>query len=691
MGPAGLPYVSSRYIIEAIIGHGGMGTVYRALDRMTGDRVALKRVNVPKEHLRFASSAGNIDLRLALAQEFRVLASLRHPHIISVLDYGFDETRQPYFTMELLENAQNIIEAGQDQPFTLQVRLLVQFLQALAYLHRRGVVHRDLKPDNVLVIDHEVRVLDFGLAVAREYVSADSAGAAGTLAYMAPESLAGMPATPASDLYAFGVLAYEMVAGRHPFDVTNIPMLIESIMIHEPDYGLVPGEERFIQLLKELLAKNPAERSSDANALVAAMIDITKRPELLNSPTVRDSFLQGAKFVGREREMEQLVAALDRAVAGRQGSSWLIAGESGVGKTRLLEELRAQALITGALVMRGQATQEGRAPYHVWRPVIKRLILQSQLTDMQAALLKLLVPDIDALLNREIPILPEHGLLESELVALVEDMFRQQTQPIVLLLEDLHWGAESLVILRRLSQVAPSLPLLIVGSYREEERPNLIDEVLYMRHMRLERLKLGEIADLTASMLGEQAGRQGEILELLQRETEGNIYFMVEVVRALAEEAGQLSAIASHSLPAHVISGGIQSVVMRRLDRVPEEALPLLRLAAIQGRELDIPVLLALHSQENFDEWLLTCEMAIILEIIDGRWQFAHDKLREGIISQLTPEERHEHHRLIAEAIENCYPDDNSRYNLLHYHYKEAGDETRATHYASLAREHQAH
>ena len=196
-----IPFIGSRYQLEAELGRGGMGAVYRALDRLTGDEVALKRVMTPAEKLQFASrlsgdsaASGSTNLRVALAQEFHTLASLRHPNIIRVLDYGFDAERQPYLTMDLLHEPRSLLDAGQDQPLAVKINLLVQMLQALAYLHRRAVIHRDLKPDNVAVVVENgalhVLVLDFGLALTTDLAS-KTASLAGTLAYMAPEVLQG--------------------------------------------------------------------------------------------------------------------------------------------------------------------------------------------------------------------------------------------------------------------------------------------------------------------------------------------------------------------------------------------------------------------------------------------------------------------------------------------------------------------
>jgi serine/threonine protein kinase len=199
------------------------------------------------------------------------LATLRHPHIINVLDYGFDDQRQPYFTLELLENAETILEATQEQPLVAQVQLLVQLLQALAYLHRRGVLHRDLKPGNVLVVYSQVKLLDFGLATMHD-AAADKSG---TLAYMAPEILSGEQANEATDLYGVGMIAYELFAGRYPFDTQDLNKLSDDIMHTTPDLSSGAVDQKVKPILERLLARprqlRPERATSKPRSLSGAM------------------------------------------------------------------------------------------------------------------------------------------------------------------------------------------------------------------------------------------------------------------------------------------------------------------------------------------------------------------------------------------------------------------------------------
>ena len=202
-----------RYRLIAPLGAGSMGAVYRAHDRLTGQEVALKqrpacrRSADPDEAEARAAGAGarvphaGRPAPPAHHQRARLRLRRRAP---AVLHHGAARGR-----------AATSCEAGRDLPLAEQLGLLLQALEALAYLHRRGVLHHDLKPDNMLVADGRVRLLDFGLAVLASQQRDDDAF--GTLQYLAPEVLDGQPYTEAADLYSLGVIAYELLVGRHPF------------------------------------------------------------------------------------------------------------------------------------------------------------------------------------------------------------------------------------------------------------------------------------------------------------------------------------------------------------------------------------------------------------------------------------------------------------------------------------------
>jgi eukaryotic-like serine/threonine-protein kinase len=679
-----LVLIGSRYQLQAQIGVGGMGVVYRALDRLTGQLVALKYVTAESGDIQFASKSDHTDFHLSLAQEFRALAGLRHPNIVSVLDYGFADfgfdQRQPYFTMQLVEGAKSITEYGEDLATGEKVRLLVETLQALAYLHRRGTIHRDMKPANVLVrVDGVVKVMDFGLALYESRSSTDiHKGIVGTMAYMAPELFMDERASITSDLFSMGVIAYELFTGRYPFEGKNAGLLLYNIMNATPDTSML--DARLSTVLQTLMAKNPAERYASAEAAMIALCNATGQPVPDESPLLRESVLQAAKFVGREHELSLLVNALNQMTAtGEQtqppdGCAWLIGGESGVGKTRLLEELRARALVKGAMVLRGQAVEVAGQPYQLWRDPIRRLVLSTPLSLLEAGILKEIVPDISALLEEEIPDAPaiEGSARQQRLILTMLDVFKRQEEPIVLLLEDLQWSMGSLEPLKQLITSLKDLRCLIVGTYRDDERSSLPSELPGMEVIRLSRLPDYAVRELTESMLGQSVG-QSELVDLLMRETEGNTFFMVEVMRALAEDAGRLSNISTMTLPRHVMTGGVRQIARRRLSRVPEWAKPLLKLVAVAGREIDLHMM-RLLGEEDLEAWLTACLNAAVLEIADGSWRFSHDKLRETLVRDLTEQERPLLHQAVAESLETAYPNDDGYAEALAEHWFAAGD-----------------
>lgn len=681
--------IGSRYRLHESLGQGGMGTVYRATDRLTGQVVALKRVPKPTSALHISKHSTYTNLQVSLANEFQALASLRHPNIIPVLDYGFADSK-PYFTMRFIPNARSVTQVGAGLDHHGKLDLLLQLLRALSYLHRRGIIHRDLKPENALVDeDGQLMVLDFGLAQERPEMNPTTDRVSGTLGYIAPEVLQGIAPSPASDLYAVGLIAYELFAGHHPYDMESHTALLQDILTNTPDLSALDVDTPLAELIQRLLMKNPLDRYQDAAEIIDQLQSHANLPQITDDEAVINSFLQAARFVGRETESHQLQVALEDVMK-RKGSQWLIGGESGVGKSRLLNELRILALVRGALVVTGLGLSSGSLPYELWRDPVRRLALATPINEEDAAVLKEIAPDLDKLLEREIPAAPKVKEEEAQkrLIEAIQRLFRQflTEEPgrmIVLLLEDLQWMVESLDVLAEITSLAEDLPLLIVGTYRSDEKPDLAKRFPKMQHIHLERLSKPEIAQLSESMLG-ASGRGADVLELLRRETEGNVFFLIETVRALAEEAGNLDNVGRMTLPPTVFAGGIQKVVERRLNQVPELYHPLLKSAAIAGRQIDLKVLQQI-AEVDVDDWLTACANSAVLAVQDGRWRFAHDKLRDGLLSRIEDEEMQRYSRQVAEAIETIYPYDDSLAQLLASHWQNAGDTEKEAYYAYMA------
>ena len=610
------------------------------------------------------------------------MASLRHPYIVSVLDYGFASDGSPYFAMDYLPDTQTFTQAGQKQSSETLLQLVLQLLEALAYLHRRGFLHRDLKPSNVLVRDNMVHVVDLGLATSINNAHTDSVG--GSLTYVAPEQLRKHHITPVSEQFSVGLMVYEMLNGDYPFPLSPAISIVNGIMNTDLDFTTFGLPDEVVAVLQRLVMKDSGQRYPSVQAAINDLRAALSLHEPEESRIIRESYLQAASFIGRQSELDQLQSALIKTKQG-QSQVWILGGESGVGKSRLADEIRTHALIQGFEVFRGQAVEGGGLPFQPWREPIRHLLLSRPVDDLQAGILKEIVPDIEQLLDRSVtPIPPLDGSEHLErLIFAIVSLLRPTSQPILLLLEDLHWTTESLVVIQQVLKVLDQLPnLMVLGTYRQDERPNLVQHLPGVHTLTLNRLLDDEIIELSEAMLGDQ-GTASQLVSTLIQETEGNTFFIVEVIRTWAEEAGHLQNIGIQPISTNILTNGMQALLQRRIQQVPHGDQKLLKLAAVAGRQLDLNIIEALTSQE-ISSWLQRVSDAAIVTIIDGQWQFAHDKLREAILQELTDKVRPELHQAVAETIERAYPDNHDYYPILLELWHQAGDVDRQTYYLNF-------
>jgi eukaryotic-like serine/threonine-protein kinase len=244
------------YVLDAELGRGSMGIVFRARPGDGGDDLALKLLP--------SALAGDDTFRRRFERESRIARELRHPNIVEVVDAGLVDGRA-YLATRIVDGptlAERLsVDGALGERETVQV--VAGLAAALDVLHERGLVHRDVKPENVLLDGARPVLTDFGLArTAADTVLTQPGRVSGTAEYLAPELILGAPPTPASDVYALGCLAYECVAGRPPFGGRSIAEVVVAHLEEEP----APPESPLGHAIVQALAKDPAARPPTAAA-----------------------------------------------------------------------------------------------------------------------------------------------------------------------------------------------------------------------------------------------------------------------------------------------------------------------------------------------------------------------------------------------------------------------------------------
>jgi len=368
-------FAGGRYQVKGFLGEGGRKRVYLAHDTKLDRDVAFAVIKTE------GLDAGGL---VRVRREAQAMGRLGdHPHIVTIHDVG-EEDGQQYIVSQYMPggSVDELLAKAPSHKLAIAeaCRLVEEVCQALEHAHSRGIVHRDLKPGNVwLAADGTAQLGDFGLAVALDRSRMTMAGMmVGTVAYMAPEQALGHPPDARSDLYSLGSMLYEAVAGQPPFlgdDAIGVISQHINTAAVAPSWHNPEVPKPLDSLILRLLAKSPQERPASADEVAAEIrriLDRTTAEPVVQQPQVITDLraLDWGRFVGRREEMEQLKSALETSLSGKLSLAF-IAGEPGIGKTRLAEEFAVYGGLRGAQVLTGRCYEgEASIPY---RPFVEAI------------------------------------------------------------------------------------------------------------------------------------------------------------------------------------------------------------------------------------------------------------------------------------------------------------------------------
>ncbi len=645
--PSGRELLYGRFEVLSLLGEGGFGRVLRCIDHEVNSEVALKQ-----------SHRGGADALLGFKREFRALSDVHHKNLVRLGELFEADTGPWAFSMELVPGVQLVDwvrgtdgAAGFDEPRLRAA--LVQIVHGLQALHGMGLLHRDLKPDNIRVTpEGRVVLLDFGLAGAMGPAGHTSqTGISGTFAYMAPEQTEARHGAPV-DLYALGVILYEALTGALPFTGDGLLVLMRKQSEPAPSpRRLCPAvPEDLDRLCLTLLEADPDLRPTAARVLR----ELGVQPEANPEPQLRSrqGMLALQHFVGREQELRALDTVYEKAHS--QGLRVaLLEGGSGIGKSELMDAwtLRQQTKQPELLVLEGRCHAAERLRFKMWDDLIDRLC--EYLGTLAPARLAAVLPPEPERLAGLFPVLQRLGGISwratradadpvaerfSAFRALTELLRRVATlRPLVLCVDDLQWGDEdSLALLQVLGASEDNPKLLLLATMRplSEMEVGLRDALtrLMAQQPHVERLPVTALsADECAEMTARLMGRPRDDLDVQRvvRETAGHPWFATEMARLAVRRTEGLDP------------SGLDDALRDRAHRLGEQPRVVLELLAAAGgpvRPALVHPTLALPAEVVTEAVSLLRAHRLVRSVAGGRVACYHDRVREAVLSGLSAE-----------------------------------------------------
>jgi PAS domain S-box-containing protein len=642
-------------------------------------------------------------------REHELLDSLNRPGIPRPLT--FVEGPRPAIVLE--DCGGELLEAALASPLPLPraLRLSQQLAQALAGLHEAQVIHRDLRPANLLVgtADAHVCLVDLSRAAPRDAPAGPATGDGaleGDPAYISPEQTGRMhhPVDHRTDLYSLGVILHRMFSGGvlpfqagDPLEWVHCHLARTPVLLTE----VVPGLPRAIaDIVMKLLAKPPEDRYQSARGLALdltrclAQWETTGRIESFppGEHDVADRIQVPRKLYGREREVEELLQAYDRVATRRTAELVLVSGYSGIGKSSLVQEMHKSIVRERGFFGSGKFDQYKRdIPYATILQAFRELVLgilaesEPQIAAWRARLLTALginaqvivdvIPPVELVIGRQPPV-PELPPIEAQnrfrsVFRQFVGVFAQKEHPLVLFLDDLQWAdSASLGLLEELVAHPDMHHLLIVGAYRDNEvtpaHPLMLvlDEVrnagALVSHVLLGPLSRRHLATFISDTLHCRREEAAPLSDLIYEKTAGNPFFAIQFLRALHEERliefdapAQAFRWDVTKIRAKGFTDNVVELMIGKLRRLPAAAQEALKQLACLGNSADVALLtmvLGRSEQETHADLWEAARGGLVLHL-DGAYRFLHDRIQEAAYSLIPEDLRAEVHLRIGRIL----------------------------------------